>query len=966
MRAMGRFRGRGCGGRRVVIGLLAAVCLPAQAALTGDPAFTRIVPTVDVFPQNFAIAQHADSTLYVGNTEGVLVFDGEHWDLVPLPNGDLVRSLAFDGGHRMYVGGYNAFGYLLRDETGREVYHDLTPLFDELLDGETFGDIWDIRPAREGVFFRALRHVFLYEPAAGTGRLWRHEGRFGAITDFGDSTLLQFRGEGLKHFTAGQWVPLPGGDQLQDHVWEFLPLPDGGLLALAADGDWRVYRHGRVASYPMPAGFPRPSSISSGVPLADGTLALITDNGLLYVYDPRTSAYRSVRVDPGYLAAVMRANDGGLLVAGEDSVFHVEWPASWTALGPVQGLFGSLHSVAQWNHRWYAMTASGVQVLLRQADGSATFQRMDWSNVETWELLPLDSRTALLAESYQVMLVHDGVARPITHSAFYPRVLRRSRFDPDVVFAGMEPGFAVFRRHAGQWHLQFESAELMQDARVLEIVETAPHQLWLGSERGGVWSLRLSGDHTSVIEARHWSGDEGIEYGELVGGNVSLMPDGTLVATTEAGIFQWTGERFEKTGFGGLDAVRDPNEWITVIATAADGTRWAHSYRNIYQDPGTGWKREPLGGLKRGAVEAMTFDDDGAAIFSTGYAILRHSRMETGQAPYAPPVMLRAIERTGADGTRTLAALSPDATLRIPHGDRTLTFRFALPDFRRPDAVRYQARLVGLDDHRPDWSREHTLRYSHLPPGTYTFELRAQDSYGRIAELAPLKISIVPVWYASNWARVLWLLLAAGLLVTATAMLVSVRARRLAAEKLRLERQIAQRTRELRSANRRLETMAHLDGLTGVANRRRLDDYLSQVWLQCAEGGQALSLLAIDVDRFKPYNDTHGHLAGDEVLLQLVATIGSFLERDEDLLARYGGDEFFLVLPGSSADAAKALAERLRQGVEAAQIGVTVSIGIATCVPRPGTALEDLVHAADQALYAAKDGGRNRVTMAPD
>ena len=145
---------------------------------------------------------------------------------------------------------------------------------------------------------------------------------------------------------------------------------------------------------------------------------------------------------------------------------------------------------------------------------------------------------------------------------------------------------------------------------------------------------------------------------------------------------------------------------------------------------------------------------------------------------------------------------------------------------------------------------------------------------------------------------------------------------------------VEERTEALRLANRRLDAMAHLDGLTQIPNRRRLDEYLEESWNRCLGQERSLALIMLDVDHFKRFNDNFGHQAGDDLLVALAERLAAQLRRSEDLVARYGGEEFLAVLPGADADAAREVAEAIA--------------------------------AADSALYAAKHGGRDRVESAPD
>lgn len=178
---------------------------------------------------------------------------------------------------------------------------------------------------------------------------------------------------------------------------------------------------------------------------------------------------------------------------------------------------------------------------------------------------------------------------------------------------------------------------------------------------------------------------------------------------------------------------------------------------------------------------------------------------------------------------------------------------------------------------------------------------------------------------------------------------------------------------ELEVANRRLEQLSMLDGLTGIANRRCFDARLATDWERLAREGRPLAMLLVDADSFKPLNDACGHLHGDECLRELARICAQLADGPEDLVARFGGEELALLLPGRGMQAACEIAERLRQRVEALAMPhptstvaphVTISVGVGAMQPDMLLEPERLISAADRALYAAKAGGRNRVVAA--
>jgi diguanylate cyclase (GGDEF)-like protein len=182
---------------------------------------------------------------------------------------------------------------------------------------------------------------------------------------------------------------------------------------------------------------------------------------------------------------------------------------------------------------------------------------------------------------------------------------------------------------------------------------------------------------------------------------------------------------------------------------------------------------------------------------------------------------------------------------------------------------------------------------------------------------------------------------------------------------------------QLEGVNRQLQQLSRSDVLTGVANRRHFHEHLQQVWQRAAHEHTPVSVLMLDVDHFKAYNDRYGHQAGDACLRQVAQFMAQSLRRPVDVIARYGGEEFVAILPGADAPVARQVAERMRQGLQDGAIEhlgsgvanvVTASIGVATAIPgsAQATCADQLVACADRALYEAKRSSRNCVRCYDD
>lgn len=186
-------------------------------------------------------------------------------------------------------------------------------------------------------------------------------------------------------------------------------------------------------------------------------------------------------------------------------------------------------------------------------------------------------------------------------------------------------------------------------------------------------------------------------------------------------------------------------------------------------------------------------------------------------------------------------------------------------------------------------------------------------------------------------------------------------------------RALRESQQQLLEANLVLQRLMRSDGLTGLANRRHFDDCLSSEWARALREQSELSLLMIDVDYFKAFNDRFGHVEGDEALRQVAACLSEVCSRSSDLAARYGGEEFVMILPGTSRGGARLIAEKVRLCVQGLAIAheqptpdsiVSISLGVATLTPQAGMAPTDLVELADRGLYLAKQSGRNQVGVA--
>ena len=767
------------------------------------------------------------------------------------------------------------------------------------------------------------------------GRLWVGSGQAGAV----------YRD------TDGQWHPVPGfsGHQngaQQSTVRDFLETaPDtvwiatdgSGVLAYkVGDSQLRRINHDAAIASSLPG-----DSVRSLLQDRSGNIWAATDLGLART-DPNARTAFSLLPSPLEQNALSDTSVRGIYVDSRSRI--------WLGLGS-----GRIDMIDLATGRMKHLQLSGdqihrdVQTFVEAADGSILVgtQGLARINPDTLAIQPsvlpaLENKPVLSLQrdgSYILIGTYDGLYRYDTHGGALDHV----DHDPN------DPGS-------------------LSSNTVREIAHVGD-SWWYGTTRG----ISIA---SSVLDNRGFEnlthhGDDPSSLPQNYISSIMLVPQGQLWVSTFGGLgvidhYQPGGPyRFHTIGVAqGLasdkvSSLLDDDRgslWVSTSSGVSMIDSDTHAVHNLGPRDGlhipsyiyVGAARAPGGELLFGGLGGLT-------------VIRPHWR------PPASAVAALAITHAVVNGDEVPFGQLPQdgQKIQLDPRNRNLRVDFALLDYQTPLETSYSYRMEGLDDgwnQIPRGSLPSAI-YTNLPHGEYHLQLRA-ETHGMQPHTAETRIGIVvkPRWYETVLSRLIAILLLIALVV----LLVHLRTLYLRRQALQLQRQIDEHTRDLLSANQRLDELAGTDGLTGVYNRRR--------FLELAGGehelakGRSLCIALFDLDRFKRINDTHGHLAGDAVIRCAIEVIRQHC-RQGDLVGRYGGEEFVLCLPDTGLPHALDIAERIRSELahaevmhEGRSIGVTVSIGVAAL--QPNESIEQWLSRADKALYEAKHAGRNRCVTA--
>jgi diguanylate cyclase (GGDEF)-like protein len=918
-----------------------------------------------------ALVEDREGFLWIGTQSGLVRFDGQHFRRYPpAPGASYVRTLfAASNGH-VWAGTFAG---------GLIEYDPSTERFTQYREGLAHPRVEGIAEDRNGEIWIATQEgLDRLDPRTRRLTHFRHDARDprSLADDRTRGLLVDSKGQvwagtraGLQRFRDGHFDPLIAGVEgqfvsklLEDDrgriwigtteggAWRFDPRTNevrhlDGLSHFWIYGITQVGPHEMwLATFGAGIDIVDPDTLAVKEHLApDATLpntlpgdrigAMTRDRaGVVWVgtwgqgiarHDPATRAFRTIRYSPtqpnglSHPAAVraMQMRDGTIWVGTNGNgvdVLDARYRRVRTLLqGNAITCLAEGGDGAKWiailNGDLHRIDANGAAQIFTRADG------LPGGAIRTIAFGPhgetwLGSAEGLARiDARGVTAFRHGRNDPSTISG---NAVESIVFDrKGTMWVGTDMGLNVFDPDKGTSTRIFEG---LPNAWVPDLMVDSRGRLWVGTNGGAC-----------VLES--WDGKNArfVRVADRIGRPPA--PAESLIEDDEGQV--WIGARLRV----------DPITWTSRELTAADGCE----FRSFF-------------------IASRSKTRDGSLLFGAPEGLLIVQPRAIPAWTFAPPIVATSFRVDGRE--RALPR-----TLQLASGDRGFRLDFAALDFTSPERNAYRYRLDGYDR---DWiatdASRRSLTYTNLRPGSYTLRVQGTNRAGLWSprELR-LPVTVLPAFYETLWFRALCLLAALALAYA----IYRLRVRQLEARGRELERLVSERTTELEVAYARIEQASLTDPLTGLHNRRFLEQAIPSDIELATRRGEDLIFLLVDLDHFKSVNDTYGHAAGDAVLVQTAQVLRSAF-RASDSIVRWGGEEFLVVARFLDRRVAGELAEKLRASIEAHPFALpdgtllqrTCSIGVAAFPS--GTTWEQTVAHADAALYEAKRGGRNRCVAA--
>lgn len=678
------------------------------------------------------------------------------------------------------------------------------------------------------------------------------------------------------------------------------------------------------------------STISDVFVDREGTPWLATDRGLARRRKKIIQTYsKADGVDHGEIYPILKAKDGAI----------------W--IGSIKGL---------------TVYRNGKFTPVELASDPSAADDQKWKNGRAFvqSLWEAPNGNLWIGVSGALFIVKNGVARSIESGGHFFDIQNDSEGN---VWAASTRG--IFRFVDEKLVQQYTAADGLPSENVTSIFQDSKGQLWFGSY-GGLSKF----ENGKFI---NYSVNDG-----LVGTYVRTIyedGDGTLwIGTYDQGLSRYRDGRFvnynEQNGLfnNGVFAIREDSNGFFWISSNRGIYRVSKSELNALADGkiakinsvGYGKDDGMLSNECNGGRQPSSLvDDQGRFWFPTQDGIAIVDPMAETTNSLAPAVV---IENVIADRE----PIDFRNGVKIAAGVRDLEIKYTGISLIKSDQVKFQYKLDGRDTDWIDAGTRRTAYYSNLAPGDYKFHVRAANSDGVLNETGALvDLSLTPYFYQTRLFGLLVVLAAAGLLLLVWKLSV----KQLESRERKLTHLVAARTEELAEANRVLQDLANSDGLTKIGNRRRFESFLADEWHRAVRFRTPISLLLLDIDHFKLYNDSYGHQTGDDCLQVVARAMASVIKRPTDLVARFGGEEFAVVLGGTDAAGARQIAEEMIGAISSLRIPhrlsptnkiITVSVGLTTFEAKLEISETELIREADRALYQAKANGRDQIFQTGD
>lgn len=766
-------------------------------------------------PQNWAVLQNQDGVMLFGNGDGIMTFDGSRWQLTPMANNNLVRSLAL-AKNRLYAGGYNEIGYIDYD---RQDSTKFISLVDQHKGTQpAFGHVWSILLLDSKVYFSTDKNILVWNGEQLREIEIPFDDKRSFVAVYRNKILVQPSAEGLFTLEGENLEPSLGGEFYKGkRITSILTYnADTDLICTLEDG---MFLYDGKKSIPFTSEateFLKENRLYKAIRLSNGNFALGTLLRGVAVITPGGSLVHLLEKGRGLgdnaVYNLTEDYQGALWVTMSVGISRVELQSPMSWFDERNGLAGAVNDIIRYENNLYAATMLGFYKLQPRSSvtTASSFKKINQITSSVWGMTQRHG-SLLLATDQGTVELKNGKYKFLDE--YSGAVILASRFDPDIVYVGLADGVVIVRFQNGQWN----SMGIVQgaEADVGEMNEDAAGNLWLGTFSEGAVQLEFEDQQGK----RNYLTPRVSRFGPSNGlpvGYVQLTTiDNQLLFRVEPHrtLYQFNSKEKIFERFTLKPKLPQYDSTLQFPFTSElEGKLWMVHRKTsrpafdflLYRQTSSGYESKEIPFSRvREDVDEVIFAEGNVAWLGglDGIVRLTYDAYPKRNAKFN--VIFDGI-KLGSDSILYEGIGNPLTNITLPFNLNTVEFSFAATSYDLHEENEYQYILDGFDDNWSSWTPDVSKSYTRISEGDYAFRVKARNIYGQESPEAVYSFTVSPPWYRHFVAYIVYGLLLAGSMY----LVVKVRSRKLMKEKAALERIIQDRTVEISRKNVQLEQQA--------------------------------------------------------------------------------------------------------------------------------------------------------------
>lgn len=789
-------------------------------------------------PEIWCAVQDKRGVMYFGTGNGVLEFDGQQWDFITVQTGAYVRSLAIDSSGVVYVGAAGEIGYLKPDQSGQMQFVSLTPkLNDEDL---FFFDVWKIHSNNDFVFFQSYESIIQYDPVSEAITVHYPENSFHLSFICDEDLYVRSRQVGIQKFENNEFVTLKGSEPFREYgLFGVFKTNDDSLLFISQEiGLWK-WKNGGMRELVKEGAVLNQYGIIGSLRLSEGSIALATlTSGILIINEQgkiikRIDRSKGMRSDE--VKNIFEDRDQNLWLTLGNGISKVNYHSPLSYFNEKSGIEGNVESIIRFKGSLYVGTSFGLFIQTNSLFGDAEFESVADVRNQVWDFCVVDDwlyiatsagvyKTSGRSMSFSSSFFTSGSSFPSFYNG-YTRVTPRNAnviyySDKHEVFvaAGSEGIFVYDKLFRELWGSENISARFLN----AEMDQNHPDDLWIGSVGSGIFRLNL-GQNEYVLD--QYSSMDGLNDDQV--GKPILYKDNVIFGSAQ-GLLSFIHEdemvkdlddslkndpMYYRGMFQGeplYDSVFV--EQILLLQEDKDRTWYCVDHKiGFFDYESQTFINKPFWGINYGRINEFYLEDNGVFWIGCADGLIRYEKNDQKRYKSTFYSLIREFS-INRDSVIFKGAFSNDSGVvqleqnknhkyEIEYDFNDVYFRFSAPYFEDEHTPEFSYVLEGHDEKWSEWGIKHDANFTNLSEGEYTFRVKARNIYGHISEEAAFSFVILPPWYRTAWAYVLYVV--AFIIVFFVGVKISLA--RLKQKNIWLEGIVEERTREIKDKNEVLE-----------------------------------------------------------------------------------------------------------------------------------------------------------------